>query len=47
VISKCYDAGLLLVGAGPNVLRFVPPLVISEGEIQEAVQRLGQALQAV
>ena len=44
VVSKCYDEGLLLVGAGPNVLRFVPPLVISEGEIQEAVARLGRAL---
>lgn len=47
VVSRCYDEGLLLVGAGPNVLRFVPPLVISEGEIQEAVARLGSALQAV
>lgn len=47
VISRCYDEGLLLVGAGPNVLRFVPPLVISEGEIQEAVARLGKALGAV
>jgi acetylornithine/N-succinyldiaminopimelate aminotransferase len=47
VVGKCYDEGLLLVGAGPNVLRFVPPLVISEGEIQEAVARLGRALQAV
>jgi acetylornithine/N-succinyldiaminopimelate aminotransferase len=45
VISKAYDEGLLVVSAGPNVLRFVPPLVISEEEIQEVVTRLGHALQ--
>ncbi len=44
VIAKGYEEGVLIVGAGPNVLRFVPPLVISEGEIQEAVARLGRAL---
>jgi acetylornithine/succinyldiaminopimelate/putrescine aminotransferase len=44
VIAKGYEEGVLIVGAGPNVLRFVPPLVISENEIQEAVARLGWAL---
>lgn len=47
VISKGYEEGVLIVSAGPDVLRFLPPLVISEGEIQGAVEHLGRALQAV
>ena len=47
VVAKGYEEGLMVVGAGPDVLRFVPPLVINEGEIQQAVERLGRALQNV
>ena len=47
VINQGYEAGVLIVGAGPNVLRFVPPLVISETEIKQVVVRLERALQAV
>ena len=34
---------LLTVGAGENVVRFLPPLIVSETEIEEAVQRLERA----
>jgi acetylornithine/N-succinyldiaminopimelate aminotransferase len=34
---------LLTVGAGENVVRFLPPLIVSEAEIEEAVQRLDRA----
>jgi acetylornithine/N-succinyldiaminopimelate aminotransferase len=34
---------LLTVGAGENVVRFLPPLIVSETEIDEAVRRLEQA----
>lgn len=37
IISKCMQEGLLLVGAGSNVIRFVPPLIISKEEIDEAI----------
>jgi acetylornithine/succinyldiaminopimelate/putrescine aminotransferase len=47
VVSRGYDEGLLLVNAGPNVLRFVPPLVISEAEIHLVAERLTRALQAL
>jgi len=47
VVSRGYDEGLLLVNAGPNVLRFVPPLVISEAEIHLVAERLARALQAL
>lgn len=36
--------GLLLVPAGPMVVRFVPPLVVSEAEVDEAVDIFQAAL---
>ena len=38
------EAGLLLVPAGPKVVRFVPPLVVSEGEVDKALQTVRQVL---
>src|ERR1700759_5542985 len=38
---------LLTVGAGENVVRFLPPLMVSEAEIEEAVQRLDRACAAL
>lgn len=37
VVSACRENGLLLVTAGPSVIRFVPPLIISKKEIDKAV----------
>jgi len=44
LINLCIQKGLLLVGAGPKVLRFVPPLTVNEGEIDQAAVLLKQAL---
>ncbi len=44
LVDICLQKGLLLVGAGPNVLRFVPPLTISEEEINQAIKILQEAL---
>lgn len=44
LVNICIDKGLLLLGAGPQVLRFVPPLNINEKEINQAVALLKQAL---
>lgn len=41
------DAGLLSVAAGDNVLRLIPPLTVTEGELDEAVKRLEQAVGAI
>ena len=40
VVNAGYRHGLLLVNAGPDVLRLVPPLVISREEIDLLVERL-------
>jgi acetylornithine/N-succinyldiaminopimelate aminotransferase len=44
VIARGYDRGLLLLNAGANVLRLVPPLVITEDEIKQAVATIGDIL---
>jgi acetylornithine/N-succinyldiaminopimelate aminotransferase len=38
---------LLTVGAGENVVRFLPPLIVTEAEIEEAVARLERACVAL
>ncbi|MCB0202224.1 MAG: aminotransferase class III-fold pyridoxal phosphate-dependent enzyme, partial [Anaerolineae bacterium] len=44
VVSAGYRHGLLTVGAGPNVLRLVPPLIIEYDEIDQVVERLSVVL---
>ena len=45
IIGKAAERGLLVINAGPNVLRFVPPLIISHDEIKRAVAIIGEILQ--
>jgi len=47
LVEKARDAGLLLVGAGDNVARVLPPLIVSDAEIDEGVRRLEAACRAV
>jgi acetylornithine aminotransferase len=44
VVNAAIQEGLLLVPAGPKVVRFVPPLIVSEAEIDLALQMLEKAL---
>ncbi|MCK5673111.1 MAG: aminotransferase class III-fold pyridoxal phosphate-dependent enzyme, partial [Spirochaetales bacterium] len=44
IITSCRDNGLLLVGAGSKVIRFVPPLIITEQEIDKAINILESAI---
>lgn len=43
VVELARDDGLLLTTAGPSVVRFAPPLVVSDDEIDTAVRRLDRA----
>jgi acetylornithine/N-succinyldiaminopimelate aminotransferase len=43
LVSALRDEKLLTVGAGENVVRLLPPLIVSEAEIEESVQRLERA----
>jgi acetylornithine aminotransferase len=44
VVKAAMEEGLLLVPAGPKVVRFVPPLIVSEAEVDQAVQAVEKAL---
>jgi acetylornithine/N-succinyldiaminopimelate aminotransferase len=47
VLAAARAEGLLLVAAGDNVLRMLPPLIVGETEVDEAVERLDAALTAM
>ena len=43
LVAALRDEKLLTVGAGENVVRFLPPLIVTESEIEESVSRLERA----
>jgi acetylornithine/N-succinyldiaminopimelate aminotransferase len=47
VIGAAYAQGLIVASASTQTLRLVPPLIITQSEIDMAVERLGAALAAV
>jgi acetylornithine/N-succinyldiaminopimelate aminotransferase len=47
LVAALRDEKLLTVGAGDNVVRFLPPLIVTEAELDEAVQRLERACVAL
>jgi acetylornithine/N-succinyldiaminopimelate aminotransferase len=44
VVAVCRDLGLLLVPAGDNTIRFLPPLTVNREEIDNALSLLSEAL---
>nr|WP_244533043.1 aspartate aminotransferase family protein [Geitlerinema sp. PCC 9228] len=44
VVKAAIEAGLLLVPAGPKVVRFVPPLIVSEAEVDRAIGMVEKVL---
>ena len=46
VVKQGLEEGLILNAPGENVIRLTPPLVISDDEIAEAMQRLARAIDA-
>lgn len=47
VVKAAIDEGLLLVPAGPKVLRFVPPLIVTSAEVEQALQAVDKAMATV
>jgi acetylornithine/N-succinyldiaminopimelate aminotransferase len=41
------DHQLLAIGAGDNVLRLIPPLIVTEADIEEAIDKLSAAFTAI
>jgi len=47
VVMTCLDRGLLVNRLKPNALRFIPPLIISNDEVDEALGILDGALSSI
>lgn len=47
VVAACLDGGLLVNKLKANALRFMPPLIISSSQVDEALDILGKALSSV
>ena len=46
VVKTCVDNGILVISAGPNTVRFIPPLIVGTDEIDMAVDAVAAALTA-
>ena len=44
IIQKAQDAGLILINAGSNIIRFIPPLVIGKEHVDEMITILEKCL---
>jgi acetylornithine aminotransferase len=47
VVQSAIGQGVLLVPAGPKVVRFVPPLIVNASEIDQAIQSIDRALSSL
>ena len=44
IINKALDKGLVLINAGTNIIRFLPPLVITEADVDAMLEILKECL---
>jgi len=47
VVRECYERGLLLLGCGFNGLRFIPPYIVTEEEIDVAMNILESIIKCI
>ncbi len=45
MISRCLEKGLVLINAGSNIIRFVPPLIITREHVDEMAEILREVLE--
>ena len=43
-VQKCFKKGLLILGCGVNSLRLMPPLIVTKGQIEVALEILDEVL---
>jgi len=46
VVNECIKRGLIIISAGAKTLRFVPPLIITNNDVDQAIRILDEALSA-
>jgi acetylornithine/N-succinyldiaminopimelate aminotransferase len=44
IVHRCRALGMLVHVAGPDVVRFAPPLVLTEAHVQEGLEVMSRAL---
>jgi L-lysine 6-transaminase len=44
VIAKAYEEGVVVIGCGPNSIRFRPPLVVTKEALAEGLEKLRTAI---
>jgi 4-aminobutyrate aminotransferase len=47
LITRAYHNGLILLSCGQSTVRFMPPLLIDESDVDEAIALLDQSLTEV
>ena len=47
VIHKALEKGLILINAGTDIIRFVPPLVITKEDVDQMIGILTQSIDEV
>ncbi len=47
IVKKAMDEGVLLIVAGADVIRIVPPLIVTEAHVDEMIEKLRKALSRV
>lgn len=47
LVSKCLEHGLLVLSAGENTLRLLPPLIVTSAELQLGVKLLEEAIKEI
>jgi acetylornithine/N-succinyldiaminopimelate aminotransferase len=44
VVLKALDNGLIVITAGTNIVRMVPPLIITKDNVDEMIEKLDKSL---
>lgn len=45
IIADCLEKGLVLISAGSNVIRFLPPLIVKEVHVDEMISILSESIE--
>ena len=45
IVNECLQRGLLIISAGSKTLRFVPPLIITTGDVDQAISVLDEVME--
>ena len=46
IIDKALEKGLILINAGTNIIRFVPPLIVTNHNIDEMISILDDCIRS-